>query len=106
MPDTAEHRADMYRLGQERRAAGKPSWEHRVNLADVFHNDDLTFIEKRDVIVARIRASAWFKSYGEYDDLPQFVEELADTEDVDAFDGVWDCIYDITDADRVWIATF
>jgi hypothetical protein len=106
MPDTAEHRADMYRLGQERRAAGKPSWEHKINLADVFHNDDLTFEQKRDTIVARLRATTWFKQYDEYDDLPQFVEELADAEDKYAFNSPWDCIYDIADADRVWIATF
>jgi hypothetical protein len=105
MPDTAEHRADMYRLGQERRAAGLPSWEHRLNLADVFHNDDLTFEQKRDAIVRRIRATAWFKSYDEYDDLPQFVEELADTKGGHEFNGPWSCIYDIADVDRVWIAT-
>ena len=106
MPDTAEHRADMYRLGQERRKAGKPSWAHKINLADVFHADDLNFELKRDMIVQRIRATTWFKQYDEYDELPQLVEELADAEDTDAFDSVWDCIYDIADADRVWIATF
>ena len=106
MPDTAEHRADMYALGQERRMAGLPSWAHKINLADVFHNDDLTFEQKRDTIVRRIRATAWFESYDEFDALPQFVEELADAEDTASFDAPWDEIYDIADADRVWIATF
>jgi len=95
----------MYALSQARRKAGKPSWAHKVNLADVFHNDGLTFEQRRDTIVSRIRATRWFKDYDEYDDLPQFVEELAGTEDTDEFDGPWDCIYDIADADRVWIAT-
>jgi hypothetical protein len=106
MPDTAEHRADMHQLATERRAAGKPVWAHKINLADVFHNDDLTFEQKRDTIVRRIRATAWFKQYDDWADLPQFVEELADAADGDEFDGPWDCIYDIADADRVWIATF
>ncbi len=106
MPDTADHRADMHRLATERREAGKPIWAHKINLADVFHNDDLTFEQKRDAIVRRIRASRWFKDYDEHDDLPQFVEELADAEDKHAFNSPWDCIYDIADADRVWIATF
>ena len=106
MPYTVEHRADMHRLATERRKAGKPIWAHKINLADIFHADDLNFELKRDMIVQRIRATTWFKQYDEYDDLPQFVEELAETEDTDAFDGVWDCIYDIADADRVWIATF
>ena len=78
MPDTAEHGPTCTGT-TERRAAGKPIWAHKVNLADVFRNDGLTFTEKRDAIVCRIRASAWFKSYDECDDLPQFVEELADT---------------------------
>jgi hypothetical protein len=103
MPDTAEHRADMYRLATERRAAGKPIWDGKLKLADVFHNDSLSFEEKRDAIVRRIRASRWFKDYDEFDDLPLFVEELADTEDNGSFNAVWSEIYDIADADRVWI---
>ena len=106
MPNTPEHKADMYRLSRERIAAGKPSWAHKLNLADVFRNDDLSFEQKRDAIVRRIRATTWFKGYDESDDLPQFVEELAGAADAAEFDGPWDCIYDIADADRVWIATF
>ena len=105
MPDTADHRADMYRLSRERIAAGKPSWAHHINLKGVFHNDDLTFEQKRDIIVRRIRATTWFKSKDEYDDLPMLVEELSDTETKSAFADVWDAIYDEADADRAWIAT-
>ena len=106
MPDTAEHRADMYQLAKERRKAGEPSWAHKINLRGVFHNDELTFEQKRDTTVRRIRATTWFKDYGEYDELPQLVEELSETESVHDFDVVFDCIYDIADADHVWIATF
>lgn len=105
MPDTAEHRADMYALARERREAGKSSWDGTLRLADVFHNDALTFTQKRDAIVRRIRATTWFKSYDDSGDLPMFVEELSDSGDTDAFDSAWDCIYDIADADRVWIET-
>jgi hypothetical protein len=106
MPDTAQHRADMYALAQARRKAGKPSWAHKINLADVFRNDGLTFTQKRDAIVSRIRATTWFKDCDERDSLPMFVEEMADTQDTRDFDAVWSEIYDIADADRVWIATF
>jgi hypothetical protein len=106
MPDTAEHRADMYMLAAERRKAGKPSWAGRVNLADVLRNDDLSFTEKRDAVVRRIRATTWFKAKDEYDDLPQYVEELSETSDIHEFDQVFDAIYDEADADRIWIATF
>jgi hypothetical protein len=106
MPDTAEHRADMHRLATERRKAGLPVWDRKISLADVFHNDEMGFEQKRDTIVARIRATRWLRDYGEDGDLPQFVEELAGARTPDEFDGPWDCIYDIADADRVWIATF
>lgn len=106
MPDTADHRAEMHKLATERRKAGLPVWDRKINLADVFHNDAMTFEQKRDAIVRRIRASAWFKQYDEVDDLPQFVEELADTQSGKEFDGPWSEIYDIADYDRVWIATF
>ena len=105
MSRTAEHRADMHQLATERLDAGLPVWESKLRLADVFHNDDMTFEQRRDAIAARIRATRWFKSYDEYDDLPMFVEELAGTEDNASFNAVWDEIYDIADTDRVWIAT-
>ena len=32
--------------------------------------------------------------------------ELAEAENADRFDGVWEAIYDEADYDRVWIDTF
>jgi hypothetical protein len=104
MPDTVEHRVEMYQLAQERRAAGKPVWDRRVDVSAVFRNEELAYEERRDAIVEIIRNSPWFKQYDEDDDLPQFVEELADAGE-DEFRYPWDAIYDIADADRVWIAT-
>lgn len=105
MPDTAEHRADMYALGQQRRAAGLPMWDRKISVAGVFHNDAMTFPERRDAIVRRLRASTWFKSKNECDDLPMFVEELSAAQNVDDFNSAWDAIYDEADYDRVWITT-
>ncbi len=95
----------MHRVAQERRAAGKPVWDRKISLAGVFHDPDLAFEQRRDAIVEIIRNSPWFKQYEEGDDLPQLVEELAGIEE-DEFRYPWDAIYDIADADRVWIATF
>jgi hypothetical protein len=106
MPATPDHKAEMFTLAQERRRAGKPSWEHRINLADIFHNDDLSFAEKRDAVVRRLRATTWFKAKDEYDSLSQYVEELSETEDIVGFGQVFDAIYDEADYDRAWIATF
>lgn len=105
MPDTADHRADMYRLGQQRLAVGKPMWEHKISVADVFHNDAMTFPEIRDAVVRRLRASRWFKSKDEFGDLPMLVEELSDAENTDDFNSAWSAIYDEADYDRVWITT-
>ena len=105
MPDTADHRADMYALGQQRLKAGKPMWEHKISVADVFHNEAMTFPEIRDAVVERLRASAWFKSKDEFDDLPMLVEDLSDAETAGDFDSAWSAIYDEADADRAWIAT-
>ena len=42
MPDTADHRADMYALGQQRLKAGNRG-ESKISVADVFHNDAMAF---------------------------------------------------------------
>lgn len=105
MHSTGEHWADMHRLARERLEAGKPVWDSKLRLADVWRNPEMTFTERRDAIVARIRASQWFKGYDEYDDLPQFTEELSEVETAEDFDITWTQIYDIADADRVWIET-
>ena len=79
-------------------------WGHRLNLGDVFHDDDLTFEAKRDEIVCRIKAARW---YDEDDTtLWSLVDELADTEHIDEFDVVWDHLYDWFDAERVWVVTW
>ena len=103
MPATPDHKAAIHELVTQRKAAGLPVWEHKIRLGGVFHNDAMTFEQSRDAVVARIRASAWFKSKDDYDNLPQFVEELADTQNTDEFDSVWDAIYDEADHARVWI---
>jgi hypothetical protein len=105
MSRTVEHRVEMARIARERTAAGKPVWDRKLKLGPIFHDESLTFAELRDTVVRKLRASTWFKSYDEYDDLPQFTEELGDTEDRASFNDVLDEIYDIADADRVWIET-
>lgn len=80
------------------------NWTETIKLGDVFYNDDITFIGKRDVIVGRIKNSKWFKRQHEFDTLPELVEELSDTESVEDFDEVWSAIYDEADADKVWIS--
>lgn len=105
MPDTADHRVAMHRLATERRAQGKPIWDRKIRLGDVFDNDEFTFEQKRDTIVSRLRSSGWLNGRDECDELVTLVEELAAATDVEWFDSVWDLIYDHADYDRVWIDT-
>jgi len=105
MPNGPQHKADMFTLAQDRMRAGLPSWAGRIDMRGLLHNEDMTFTQSRDAIVARLRASTWFQSKDEDDELVYLVEELADTEDTHSFNDVWDVIYDTADADRVWFIT-
>jgi hypothetical protein len=79
-------------------------WDHKLNVSDVFNNDDLTMEQKRDKIVARIKASAFYKP-DDYE-LDEIVDELSQVDDEDYFDLVWNAFYDWCDIDkRVWIET-
>ncbi len=105
MPATPEHKAAVHQLARERVNAGRPVWAHTIDLSHVFHNEAMSFIERRDAIVRIVRASRWVKAADEFSDLTEAVEELSDTADLAEFNLVWDAIYDLADYDRVWIIT-
>ena len=100
-----DHIVETHQIAAARRQAGKPIWAHRVDVSNVFRAEDLTFVERRDAIVSRLRVTAWVKAADEFDELTQLVDELAYAEDPERFDVVWDDIYDLADYDRVWIKT-
>jgi hypothetical protein len=81
-----------------------PQWKYTVNLRDIWRNEAMPFEQRRDKIVARIRASAWYRNRAE-GILFDLVDELADAADIPAFDQVWSAIYDEADADRAWLTT-
>jgi hypothetical protein len=103
---TVEHKVAMYQLATERRKAGKPIWAHTIDVSHVFHNDELTFEQKRSEIVAVIKRSRWYEEQdaATFDGLVDLVDNL-ETDDADSFDYWWNEIYDIADYDRVWIKT-
>jgi hypothetical protein len=83
-----------------------PQWIYNIDLKGVFHNEELTFEERRDAIVRILRKSRWVKRKdGAVDHLPALIDELADTTNVDEFDSVWGAVYNEADTDRAWIAT-
>ena len=79
-------------------------WEHIVNVTGPFHND-LSFKEKRDMIVAVFKGLPHYDEDDCDSDLWWILDELADTRDEDEFDTVWDGLYDWCDSNSVWIET-
>lgn len=82
------------------------SWNITVKLKDVWRNDSLSFEEKRDKVVERIKASGWRDLTPYPDTFDEVVANLAESLDIGEFDGVWIELYDLADSDRVWIETF
>ena len=80
-----------------------PSWSYVLKLSDVFHDEDMPFLDKRDEIVKRIRAAKFFSDRDL--DLVEIVEALAATSDVPSFDYEWSGFYDWADHNRVWVET-
>lgn len=78
-------------------------WFHKLDLTDVFHNDDLTFEQKRNEIAHRIRTSRFFAADELY--LTEIYQRIEDAEDTDEFDDVWEEFYDYADRERIWVAT-
>lgn len=75
-------------------------WRYKLQLADVWNDEDLSFTERRDAIVARIKG---FPLYNEEDEIWWIVDELSDAQSEDDFDAVWDAFYDWADTERVWV---
>jgi len=81
-------------------------WREVIHLGDVFHNDDMTFEQRRDAIVERIKSSHWYQQYDGNQKLGFIMDDLEEAEDVDWFDEVWNDFYDIADQELIWIDTY
>jgi hypothetical protein len=103
MPNTPEHRAEVSALVRSRKEAGLPVWRYQVNIGDIWqHAETIDSSELGRRLAQRIRSSAWFQAEGD-GILGDFVDELADVDDTDHFNAVWDAIYDEASFDRAWI---
>lgn len=78
-------------------------WKHTLKLKDVFHRDDMTFEQRRDEIVHRIKTSPFWDEYD--DDLPNLTDELQRALDTTAFDETWSAFYYWFDENLVWVET-
>lgn len=80
-----------------------PRWDHTLDIKDIFHNPEMSFEEKRDEIVSRIKASGFY-AWDDYD-LNDIVWCLQHATDAAEWDEDWDHFYDWTDENRVWVIT-
>lgn len=113
MPRTIESIVENHRVATARREAGKPIWDRRLTIKHLLTSDDSdeNAQEVGRKIAAILRASDWLKADKEENDerlggseVEQVAEEFEDIEDLDHFNLVLDSLYDLADADRVWIA--
>lgn len=105
MARSVEHIVAMHQLAEERRKAGKPVWAYKVDLSEVFHNDDIPFEDKRGRIATTIKASNWYRDRADFSNLDEIADGLAFADDTEEFDGWFDELYDRADYDRAWIKT-
>ncbi|GGN39158.1 hypothetical protein FHR83_006779 [Actinoplanes campanulatus] len=107
MPRTIDSMLAAHRVATERRNNGQPVWDETVDLADLFHNTDLSQAERYARIADRIKRSRWYQNRDAdgFDEFGEAVENLAVASGPDEFDGWFDEIYDQADRDRVWIKT-
>lgn len=113
MPRTIESIVENHQVAQERRKAGKPVWDRRLHIKHLLNDDDSdeNAQEVGRQIAAILRTSSWLKAdkenHGERLGDPEVqmaMEEFEDIADIDHFNAVLDNLYDLADADRVWIA--
>lgn len=81
------------------------NWVETIYLSDIWKNERLTFEERRDRIVERIKASRWYRNRDDagFDDLGELIQDLSDAPDQTEFDEFWGVLYDQADYDRIWI---
>jgi hypothetical protein len=102
----ADHLVAAHHAAGERRAAGEPSWVATLHMTDIRTDGEPLGLENRDAIVARVKASSWYRRRLETDrgdELYQIVDELADVLTSEDFVTVMDALYNEADLDRIWI---
>lgn len=103
MPRTIESIMAAHTAATERRRTGRPVWDEHVRIKGYLNNDSLPFEEMRDAIVAKIKASRWFRNENVSESLRFAVEALEESQGEDDFNQALGEAYDCADEDRVWL---
>lgn len=101
---SADHRAEVHKVAEARRAEGRESWAHRVELRTLLRDEELSFGERCTAVAARINASSWVKAMPSEDRIHDLVDELKDADDQGHYEAVMNEIYDEADHARVFIS--
>jgi hypothetical protein len=80
-------------------------WRYTVKLGDVWRSDAMTFEQRRDAIVERLRSSGWASRSANRSELLDIIDDLEHSVDAENFDYAWGALYDLADYDRAWIDT-
>lgn len=106
MARTIDSILSAHEAASERRKAGKPIWDYRLHIKHLLGTDSSPEAVQRigKQIAAILRASAWAKDDGEMGEVALLAEAFEEVEDVDEFNGTMGYLYDLADADRVWVA--
>lgn len=87
-------------------------WKHRVNIKHLITDDESDENAKKvgKQIAKALRASTWARAdreyadeYGRDSEVDICAEEFSDVDGLDHLNGVLDVMYDLADADKVWI---
>lgn len=112
MPRTIESILTSHRAASERRAVGKSPWDRRIRIKHLLTDDDSDEGAQQTgrQIALVLRKSDWLaqdqKSSRERSgdsEVQLATEEFEEIEDLDGFNAVLDHLYDLADADRVWV---
>lgn len=113
MPRTIEGILDSHHAATERRAAGKRIWDHKLRIKHLLNQDSSPEAAQKtgEAISKEIAASSWFKADEKENgerigggEVAQIADEIKDVEDRDHLNAVLDALYDLADADRVFIS--
>ena len=100
MAKTIESMTRNFAEAQKRRADGRPVWDEKITARRI---EGAAFGKNRDLFVAALEGSAWFKASVSGDEIYDVWDEIKDSKTVRHFDGVLEAIYDLADEERIWI---
>lgn len=86
--------------------AGK--WKYQLDFSDFYTSDIYSLADKAKKIRNRVKLSHWFDEANYNGELELFLDELVDAgveKNVEHFDAVMNFLYDVFDANGIWVKT-